>query len=170
MRAEAGRRGCGAVKAAAQGSQLGRQKRLDERLLGASGAADLAGHRGVEPACLRREFKKLFGAPGQTGPAIFAFSGPRPQRLGGFTQKSGAVEETIPNRRPKRNPLMATSPPPEGSLPMLPSEPAPSSPRPWAPRQTRLQRGGLNIPRPSLTTTQNRNFLLCPKPEVSTLP
>jgi len=82
------------------------------------------------------------GAPGKGSPAVFALYGPRPQLLRGFTKESGHVKVKIKKQLQKQNPLMATSsPPPEGSQPMLSSEPAPSSLRPWAPRQARPRRG-----------------------------
>jgi len=57
------------------------------------------------------------GAPGKSGPAVFAFPSPRPQLLRGFTKESmGFFPET-------QSPLMATCwSPPEGLLPMLSSE------------------------------------------------
>ena len=72
------------------------------------------------------------GAPGKPRPAVFALARPRPPLLKGFTkERLGSSSQT-------QNPLMATSwPPPERSLPMFSSEPAPSSPRPWASARVR---------------------------------
>jgi hypothetical protein len=70
-----------------------------------------------------------FGAPGKISPAVFASSGPRPQLLRNFTKESGHVKVKDQNQNP---PMATSSPPSEGSRPMLSSEPAPSSPRPWA--------------------------------------
>src|ERR1019366_4482362 len=56
---------------------------------------------------------------------------------------------------------MATSPTAEGRLPMLSSEAAPSSPRPWASAWPRPLADDINVPRTLRAACQNRTFLLC---------
>src|ERR1039457_7149533 len=57
--------------------------------------------------------------------------------------------------------MATSSPPSEGRLPMLSSEPAPSSPRPWASARARPLADDINVPRPLRAACQNRTFLLC---------
>ncbi len=104
------------------------------------------------------------GAPGKPRPAVFAFDCPGPRLLRDFTK------ERLGFSFQEQNPLMSTSSsPPEGSLPMLSSEPAPSSPRPWASARARPLADTSTLTRSALPSgkrghfyfAQMGTFLLC---------
>jgi len=105
----------------------------------------------VEPTARGQRQKERWAKAARRSPA---FDRPRPPLRRDFTKQSMAPFLTP-------NPLPATASPPEGRLAMLSSEPAPSSPRPWASAPARPFADDFTLTSSSLLYLAKRTFLLC---------
>ncbi len=138
-------------KASAEGSQSGRQERLDGRLLRTSWTGVVAsGAHGQREKLSGADRSSQKGAPGKNGPAIFAFLCPKPP-LGNFTKSIPSYKTGKPSRR--YAPVGGLTPTAFGANSVASALGSSAKRDPGSRRS--------NLPWEAVPAAQNRNVLLC---------